>query len=295
MSNYTFAKLNCENLKHLYTLFEAVYHKSAPKQYFDQKYNTSYTGAEYIGFLAFQNELPVAYYGVIPTLVSLNQQTILAAQSCDTMTHPAHQKKGLFITLAKQTFELAKSKGIHFVFGFPNQNSYPGFIQKLDFTHSETLNRYTIKYQNTPFKLLYRKLGLINYKEKAETISNPFLDEGYDGIIYSKEYIQYKKNYNKSLIIQKKNISFWINQSNGAWIGLPSPFTDGSFSQTIKTLENITNASSITFMMSTQNRFAEEISKVISPEKGFAVITKNLSGKYNLNNLKFQFSDIDIF
>ncbi|MES2133973.1 MAG: GNAT family N-acetyltransferase, partial [Bacteroidota bacterium] len=157
MSNYTFIKLESENIKHLYTLFTAVYNKSCPKQYFDLKYATQYTGAEYIGFFAFENNIPVAYYGVVPTIISISRQRVLAAQSCDTMTHPAHTKKGLFTELAKRTFELAKQKGIHFVFGFPNQNSYPGFIKHLGFTHTETMNRYTISLSNTPFKLLYRK------------------------------------------------------------------------------------------------------------------------------------------
>jgi hypothetical protein len=32
-----------------------------------------------------------------------------------------------------------------------------------------------------------------------------------------------------------------------------------------------------------------------APEAGFAIITKNLSGRYDLGRLKFQLADIDIF
>ncbi len=295
MSNYTIVKLDAENIKHLYTLFRSVYQKKCPKNYYDLKYNTTYTGADYIGFLAFENSVPVAYYGVVPIIVSINKQPVLAAQSCDTMTHPGHRKKGLFVTLAKQTFDLAKNKGIHFVFGFPNQNSYPGFIKKLGFTHTETLNRYSIPFSNTPYKLIYRKLGLINLKKKKNVINNLLIDQGYDGVIYSNDYIHYKKGYDKTLIVEENNTSFWINVSKGGWIGALSPLKKELFLQTIKAIETITNTASITFMVSPKNEFDTALSKIVKPENGFAVIIKNLSGKHNLSDLKFQFSDIDIF
>ncbi len=295
MSNYNIVKLNAENINGLYILFEAVYQKKCAKHYFDLKYNTSYTGAEYIGFLAFEGEIPIAYYGVVPIIVSINKQLVLAAQSCDTMTHPNHRKKGLFVTLAKQTFELAKKQGIHFVFGFPNQNSYPGFIQKLGFTHAETLNRFSFQFTNTPYKLLYRKLGLIHFKKKNDTINNSLVEEGYDGVVYSKNYINYKKSYSQNLIVQENETSFWINVSKGGWIGGLSPFKKEIVQQLIKTIQNLTNTSSITFMVSPQNQLNAALSKLVKPEPGFAVIIKNLSGTYNTGNLKFQFTDIDIF
>lgn len=294
MSSYTFIKLESGNLNHLYTLFAAVYHKPCPKEYFHLKYATQYTGAEYIGFFALENNVPVAYYGVVPTIVSISKQRVLAAQSCDTMTHPAHTKKGLFTELAKRTFELAKQKGIHFVFGFPNQNSYPGFIKHLGFTHTETMNRYTIHLSNTPFKLLYRKLGLASLKQKAGFIENGLLQEGYDGVIYDNHYVAYK-TYNSSGIVIEKGQSFWINNSKGTWVGAIFPLKKEPFLITVKTIESITKASSVTFMISPGTPIDSALSKTKKAEKGFAVILKNLSGQYNLGRLKFQFSDIDIF
>ena len=294
MSNYTFIKLDPENLKHLYTLFASVYHKSCPKPYFDLKYATQYTGAEYIGFFALENNIPVAYYGVIPTIVSIAKQKVLAAQSCDTMTHPAHTKKGLFTELAKRTFELAKQKGIHFVFGFPNQNSYPGFIKHLGFIHTETMNRYTVNLSNSLFKVLYRKLGLASLKKKSDSIENELLKEGYDGVIYDSKYIAYKA-YNPSGIVADKGQKFWINNAKGTWIGAITPLKNEPFLLTVKVIESITKASSVTFMISPGNQLDTILSKTTKAEKGFAVITKNLSGKFNLDRLKFQFNDIDIF
>lgn len=294
MSNYRFARLGASNLKDLYTLFAAVYTKHAPKNYFERKYDTAYTGLAYIGYLAYLDHVPVAYYGVIPTLISIRQQKVLAAQSCDTMTHPAHQKKGLFVKLAKQTVELAKQEGIHLIFGFPNQNSYPGFIKHLGFTHSDTMHRYTIRFSNTPFKLLLRKLGLTGSTRNTEPVANILLQEGYDGVIYDQAYRTYK-SYNTNTVIGTAEQRFWVNLPKGGWIGALAPLNKELFSQTLRNLENLTKASSITFMVSPGTGLDTALSKSRKAEKGFAVIIRNLSGKYETSRLKFQFSDIDIF
>ena len=52
MSNYTFVRLGASNLKDLYTLFAAVYHKACQKQYFERKYDTAYTDLFDIGYQA---------------------------------------------------------------------------------------------------------------------------------------------------------------------------------------------------------------------------------------------------
>lgn len=294
MSNYHFARLGASNLKDLYTLFAAVYNKPCPPSYFERKYDTAYTGHAYIGYLAYLDNRPVAYYGVVPTLLSIRQQKVLAAQSCDTMTHPAHQKKGLFVTLARQTFELAKQEGIHLVFGFPNQNSYPGFIKHLGFTHADTMHRYTIRFSNTPFKMLLRKLGLNGGKQSTEPVANILLQEGHDGVIYDQAYRTYK-TYNSNTVIGTPEQRFWVNLPKGGWIGALAPLHKELFSQTLRNLENLTKASSITFMISPGTSLDIALSKTRKAEKGFAVIVKNLSGTYDTGRLKFQFSDIDIF
>ncbi len=295
MSNYSISRLDSQNLKHLYTLFAEVYRKKCKANYFEVKYNTGYTGAEFIGYLAFNEDYqPVAYYGVVPTLVSVTKKKVLAAQSCDTMTHPNYRNKGLFTDLAKRTFELAKQQGIHFIFGFPNQNSYPGFIQKLGFTHTETMNRYNIRFSNTIFKFIYRKTGLIKLKKTSSFILNPLLNEGFDGVVYNKDYIKHK-TYGSNAIIKKGNHSFWVTLTNNGWVGTIDPLSKESVQSLIPILESLVNTPSLTFMVSPDTAMDKALTKNYKPEPGFAIITKNLTNTYSLDNLKFQFSDIDIF
>ena len=294
MNNYTIVKINHETIPQLYTLFESVYKKRCLTNYYELKYNTRYTGVEYIGFLAFHNNIPVAFYGVIPTIVSINKKAVLAAQSCDTMTHPDYQKKGLFVELAKQTFDFAKQSGIHFIFGFPNQNSFPTFIKKLGFTHMENMNRYTFHFSNNIYKILMRKFWFVKSEDQCNDITNVLIEEGFDGILYNKAYLDYKK-YNANTIVKSKETTLWINMSKGGWIGTLLPLTKDNFRIQIQLIENLTKASSITFMVSSSSNLNKVLSQNAKPESGFAVITKNLSNNYNLNNLKFQFSDVDVF
>lgn len=53
-------------------LHAAVYGVSVEVDYFPKKYNTTYIGVEYVGFLAYdQSAQPVAYFGVIPCFCNM--------------------------------------------------------------------------------------------------------------------------------------------------------------------------------------------------------------------------------
>jgi len=77
----------------------------------------------------------VGQYVAIPTRFHLATrpgiETILA-MSCDTMTHPAYRKQGMFVTLAQELYaELAQKFAVTTVWGFPNVVSHSGFVGKL--------------------------------------------------------------------------------------------------------------------------------------------------------------------
>src|SRR6476469_514417 len=129
---YVVRRLSSDTLKDVESIYEAVYQKKAVPDYFAVKYNTAYTGVEYVGYIAYNNKnLPIAYYGVIPCFLQVGNEKFLAAQSADTMTHPGFRFKGMFVELSNLTFELCKKLRIRLIFGFPNQNSYHGAVHKL--------------------------------------------------------------------------------------------------------------------------------------------------------------------
>lgn len=72
-------------------------------------------------------------YEIIRFRVKYDGKERIGFHSQDTMTHRDFRRQGIFKTLAAETYRQAGEDGGVFVFGFPNQNSHPGFIKKLDF------------------------------------------------------------------------------------------------------------------------------------------------------------------
>ena len=158
MSEYRFERLSDANLTDLLFLYKHAFKEKETISFLKKKYDTSCFGLKNIGFIAYSSSNETAaYYGVFPVKAQINGKEILVAQSGDTMTHPKHRGKGLFITLAKMTYELAKESGVEFIFGFPNDNSYPGFVKKLNWIHYSNINTYKIKTGALPFEKIAKK------------------------------------------------------------------------------------------------------------------------------------------
>src|ERR1700712_960345 len=157
---YHIERLSRGNLDALEKLYNATYGRSHPEGYYSKKYDTAYTGVEYLGYIAFnENQNPIAFYGVIPCLIRYADTLFLAAQSADTMTHPKYQFKGLFVQLANLTFDLCREEGISLVFGFPNQNSLHGFLVKLKWQMTETLDYFDLPVNIVSVERLIKKFG----------------------------------------------------------------------------------------------------------------------------------------
>src|SRR4030095_10457568 len=143
---YTFERISASRLYDIKLLYLDSFGEDVSMDFVEKKYDTSAFGVRDIGYIAYDNVgIPAAYYGVFPCRALVRGNVYLTAQSGDTMTHPNHRGKGLFVKLAKMTYELAKENGIKFVFGFPNDNSLPGFVKKLGWKCDENLNVYNIR------------------------------------------------------------------------------------------------------------------------------------------------------
>lgn len=294
MSDIRIEALNENNLSYLADLFKAVYKKNWPSDYFKNKYDTAYTGVQYIGYFAMSNNKPVAYYGVTPVFVLINGLKVLAAQSCDTMTHPEYRKRGLFIQLAELTFGLARQKGIAFVFGFPNEKSYIGLIKHLGFKHQETLRRFTLDFGDTILKKVLRKCRNIWQNEERPEFKNVLLDEGFDGLLYNEDFLKYKK-YNQNFFWTMEGNTYWITGNGHLYLGAFSSKLSVQAPDILNQIAKRRSAAAITYLISENTALENSLSGTYKSRDGFALAIKDLSGKYPLDNLKFQFADIDIF
>jgi hypothetical protein len=68
-------------------------------------------------------------------------QELYVAQSCDSAVLEQYRGKGIFTSIIQNAQKELQSQGVDFLFGFPNSNSYPGFI-KLGWRHEADFCRF---------------------------------------------------------------------------------------------------------------------------------------------------------
>ena len=307
---YNIKRLDKDRLKDLDHLSKSVYGKAVEKQYYFRKYNTGFTGIEYIGYIAYNSlNIPVSFYGVLPCFIQFNGKIILSAQSADTMTHPDHRNKGLFVELAMATFNLCKENGIGLVFGFPNQNSLHGFVYKLGWTITENMTRFSIPVRTFPFasffkyfrwsKWIYAKytqLTLRKYLLPLMELSKTTYTSEFGGVYRDEHYLKYK-TYNQTYAIGIGNAKAWVKIKNGFIIG-DLDLANDQFDLVIRELKKISGRlgiSNISFQVSPGTSLHSLFSNTYQPFSSFPVGFKDLGAGIPLEKIKFAYADIDIF
>jgi hypothetical protein len=79
------------------------------------------------------------HYTAIPVKILAKDKVLLAAQSVDTITHIDFRKQGIFTGLAELCYKEMEKDGIDIIIGYPNDNSFPGFVKKLNWKHIFTV------------------------------------------------------------------------------------------------------------------------------------------------------------
>jgi len=100
--------------------------------YLNWEYNLNPLGPE-VGFNAYLDGDLTGHYVVQPIEANLFGTITKGVLSMNTATHPNHQRKNLFTTLAQKTYDAAREEEYEFVIGVANANSTPGFVRRLGF------------------------------------------------------------------------------------------------------------------------------------------------------------------
>lgn len=133
--NYILREFDVDNQLHVSSSIEVMKSVWGENEFSTLEYiNWQYKNNPYgkpVGFLAYDGEERVehiaAQYITIPTLLCSGAGPDKALQSVNTATKREHQGKGLFALTAKATYALGKARGYRWVYGFPNDSSFPGF------------------------------------------------------------------------------------------------------------------------------------------------------------------------
>ncbi len=307
---YRIDRLTKSNLKDLAVLHSEVYRVPVDETYFFKKYDTAYTGQELVGYLAFNpDEKAVAYYGVIPCFIKYNGEVILAAQSADTMTHPNYRYKGIFVDLSNKAFDLCRQLGIRLVFGFPNQNSYHGAVNKVGWKFTETMACFAIPVKSLPLESAARRMRLSGwYKRYAQFVfkknllslhgtASSVIVDGFAGVYRNEEYFVYK-TYNASRVIKIGDAKVWISNRSGLFIGDMEKVDETNFEFIIDKLKDIARKLGVTriqFHCSPGITLHRLFSRKFESTPSYPVLFQDFGTPVPPEKIKFTFADIDIF
>lgn len=306
---YKTVRLTPDTIEHLDKIARSAFGVGLDCDMLLKEYDTDVFGASYIGYLALSEELdePAAFYGVFPVELLIQGETVLAAQSGNTMTHKNHQGKGLFVTLAKKTYELAASERIQCVFGFPNKNSYPGFVRKLNWEHVNDLSRFTTKVTTFPFAHLARKYAFFKkfysvlYRKslsKRTYFESSVIATGGDGVKRSEAYWQYK-SYSDNFTFNAAGARVWCKVDSVLFIGdieyLENINYDLVFRKIVKRARWM-GCHKIILQTSGNSWLASVAKKHLSEETGlpFGLLAFNAADN-RFRALQFTLSDFDTF
>ncbi|HEY6978750.1 MAG TPA: GNAT family N-acetyltransferase [Chitinophagaceae bacterium] len=303
-------RLDENKLKDLEILYKEVYKHKPVKNYFHKKYDTAYTGAQYIGHIAYNSEnIPIACFGVIPCFIQYNDQIVLSGQAVDAITLSQYRYEGFFVELVKKTFDLCRASGIQLVFGFPNQNSYHGLVHKLGWKMTEYMERFTIPLDSFPLeslcqhfewsKWVYKKYTdwiLRKYLFSEQGLANSVMAEGFGGVHRDDRYLKYK-TYSDTKVIKTGTAKVWVKIQNGLFIGdlQTSEYDFDIVIDTIKKIASRLGIKNIFFQISPGTSLHALFSKSFKSQTSFPVIFMDMGSGIPLSKLKFTFADIDIF
>lgn len=115
------------------SLYEEVNNRKMALEYWKWRYTKSLFGRGIIKLMFADGKL-IGHYAVTPMAILVDNRPLRAVFSLHTLTHPDFQRQGIFTFMAEEVYKRCQSGGFSFVYGFPNENSYHGFTNKLGWT-----------------------------------------------------------------------------------------------------------------------------------------------------------------
>lgn len=309
--SYTNQRISIDNFKDLAPIYKSAYSLNVMDPNIENKFDTQFAGNRYVGFFSYseKNE-PAGYYGVFPTDLHIGGKVIKSAQSGNTMVHKEHQGKGLFVTLAKATYELCEDIGIKIVFGFPSASSYPGFVKKLSWQHHENINKYNILVPTIPLSEFVQRVPffkgifslwisfILNFYKKGNFFEGSIQAEKQDGVFRNQAYWDYKLKNDNIKILQFSNTNVVVKFEGKLGIGDIDFENTRDFKQIISSIKRFcffAGINRISFYTSPNTRIDTELAKHYTANEGLPVAYVCFDEKIDAKNIKFSYFDFDTF
>lgn len=307
---FTYKRLTDALLPDLQLVFKNVFKKHLSLEYLKLKYDNSLHGGKYMAYLAYtENGEPIGFHGGTFYQMEYQGNVKTIIQGGDSMTDERFQGKGLFTKLGKIMQAKAEEEHVEFIYGFPNQNSYPGYIKKLDWKFTENMQCFSIPVRAIPFESFYRKLGLNElYQQLAVGVFKKHLVESrdfastvitreYGGIRRDDRFYDYKR-YSRNYILSIEDCKVWIKINGAIHVGDIENKSDDIKNKVIAKLKKIARrlgVSKIIFQASPNTHISTHLSKLYPYQETFPIGFYNINSDIPLEKLKFTYGDLDTF
>ncbi|MBL0104473.1 MAG: GNAT family N-acetyltransferase [Bacteroidetes bacterium] len=308
---YTFKRLSPEYYKDLVYISKSAFGIDPGLEYYRLKNQTEVFGEPNLGFIAYDSAgEPAAFYGVYACPMIIDGKTLVAAQSGDTMTHKSHTGKGLFTTLAKMTYALAKEKGVKFIYGFPNYNSYPGFVKKLDWICPEKLVEFRTRQMTlplvkivkkvkvfSPLYSIYSKIILSLLTKQTGIFRASVLEGGIGSVDRTEQYGKYKQQ-SRSFFIELAGCKMWLKFDGFLMIGdieRKENFDYKKWWSKLQRLAFFLGADTILFQTMSSTFIHKKLSEFLPATEAFPTGYLILDPSVDPSKFKYVLGDVDTF
>ena len=144
--------------------------------------------------LMFDGSRLIGFYAVIPMIVKVQNELMKAVISVNTMTHPNYERKGIFGYLAEEVYKKCQRYSIKFVYGFPNDNSYYGFTQKLGWRDLGKMTVLEKELVQTPKEIVHRDsiYPVERFDERVNTLWNRTKGSYHVAVVRTEKFLNWR-------------------------------------------------------------------------------------------------------
>lgn len=115
----------------------------------------------------------IGQFGAIPVRLSVEGEERLAALALNVVTDEAQRGRGVFTALGRAADQRMAERGATIAFAMPNENSFPGFVRRLGYTHAGDVP-FLVRPVNVR-RLVARRLPLPGLGLLAALLLRPFV------------------------------------------------------------------------------------------------------------------------
>jgi hypothetical protein len=307
MDNLQIHRLTDERVKDVQYLIKTVFNKFYSIDYLTHKYSRSVLGVKHVCCLGYINEKPVAFYGALPHLVSVNGQEDIVAQTCDSYTAKAYQGRGIHKKMALASYEVMKKSNVKAVFALHSENTYHS-CKKLGWDDGFTIKRMHLKRKILfpYFKLLSKYTFLRSLKERkvkrallgfklVHEIENPLKKSHRFYAIFDQEYIKYKNAFN-NYIIEVSGCRLWLKFNSIIMVGAINGLNHQNCAQVISALKRLMTrlgTNEVLFQMGEYDPAFEILSREMKPKESYRVGHLALDSAVNFHDFRVNYIELD--